>query len=148
MLDAEVAAWREHCAAHGYPVDAPVPAAKGLTVPEVKVRDRVVIEAVMSAVAPHIHELEQKLAALSTRVLELERKGYVGIWKEGKEYSPQSEVTHEGARWISHKRTTDRPGSSADWTMMEKSEPANPRSESAAAHARNGSFNPANPRFR
>jgi hypothetical protein len=84
------------------------------------VNSTTIIKSVIEAVAPHIVALEKQVAALQTRIEELERKGYCGVWKSGKEYSPQSEVTHDGARWISHKRTSDKPGASADWTLTEK----------------------------
>src|SRR5262245_14284427 len=103
------------------------------------------ISGIMKGIAPTIHELQTQIDALQARVNELERKGYVGVWKEGREYSSQSEVTHDGARWISHKRTNDKPGSSADWQMVEKS---TPRSETPTANPRsNGHYaNPRNPK--
>ena len=59
----------------------------------------------------------------------------------------ESECTHDGARWIAHKRTSDKPGASGDWTMIEKSATPAPRSDTAAAsHHRNGSALPARPR--
>ena len=103
------------------------------------------IKAIMAGIAPvvheHIHhEIEKAVAPLLARIEELERKGYVGVWKTGKEYTPQSEVTHEGARWLAHKRTSDKPGASADWSLIEKA---------TTSHARNGSAGPpANPRSR
>jgi hypothetical protein len=155
MLDAETAAWREHRAALGYPVDACAPVAKGLTVPEVKVRDAAVIQAVMSAVAPVIYDLEKQIAALSARVAELEARPalkYIGVFRDdGRKYSEGSAITHDGGIWIALKATTERPNHSADWQLAVKSggQPtANPRSDTAAtSHARNGSAGgPARPR--
>jgi hypothetical protein len=103
------------------------------------------IKAVTRGVAQTLWPYLDKIEQLEKRVEELERsqKTYLGVWKEGREYSPHSEVTSDGARWLCHKRTTDKPGSSADWVMMEKS--VLPRSDTATAHARsNGHY--ANPR--
>ncbi len=145
-LDAETAEWRERCAALGYdavdhqgnqnPGDPP----HTKELPQSKKADvRLIIKGVIEAVAPHIVALEKQVAALAARIEELERKGYCGVWKSGKEYSPQSEVTCDGGRWISHKRTSDKPGLSADWSLMEKS--------FETSHARNGSaLPPASPR--
>ncbi len=126
----EFRAWRDE-------VTAPTPAPK--------MRDAALIKSIITGIAPTIADLEKQVTELRARIEELERKGYVGIWKAGKEYSPQSEVTHDGARWISHKRTSDKPGTSADWLMMEKSEPRNDTSETSSARA-NGHLS--NPRMR
>ena len=102
------------------------------------------VKAIVTGIAPVIHELEKEIAVLSSRVAELERsrQTYLGVWKEGREYSSQSEVTHDGGRWFCHKRTSDKPGSSADWSLMEKSLPMpTPRSETATARPRvNGHY--------
>src|SRR5262245_58122329 len=100
--------WRAYRAEIGMPVEAPAPAAAQ----SVNEHDTKLVLGVVKGIAPVIFELEQKIAKLEQRISELERKGYVGVWREGKEYSPQSEVTHDGARWLSHKRTTDKPGRS------------------------------------
>ena len=102
------------------------------------------VKAIAKGFAPIIQEaIEAAVGPLKARIEELERKGYVGIWKAGKEYSPQSECTHDGARWIAHKRTSDKPGQSGDWTMIEKSMPrsdaastVNPRSNGHYARPR------------
>lgn len=117
-----------------------------------------IIKGVASVLHDEIEPLKAQIAALSARVLELERgqKTYLGVWKEGREYTPQSEVTCDGARWICHKRTSDKPGTSADWSLMEKSAgagfapPARERSDTTVtAHARNGpSHSSSNPRLR
>jgi hypothetical protein len=109
---------------------------------------RVMLKEITDAAVPRFEAIEQRLDALQERVNELERKGYVGIWKSGKEYSPHSEVTHDGARWLSHKRTSAKPGDDADWLMVEKSFPtASPRSDETVARGRNGSGGPpAHPR--
>jgi hypothetical protein len=149
-LTAEWIAWRKEI---GVPVDATAPVAKGLTIPEVKVRDAAVIQAVMSAVAPVIYELEQKTAALSARVTDLEAQRnemkYCGVWREGKEYTSGSFATHDGALWHANKKTEEKPGMSGDWTMAAKSG-SNPRSDAATSGPRNGSAHgpPANPRLR
>jgi hypothetical protein len=103
------------------------------------------IKAIMAGIAPFIHELEKKIDALQARVAELERsqKTYLGVWKDGREYSPHSEVTHDGGRWFCHKRTSNKPGSSADWALMEKS--VNPRSDATTANSRVNGHHP-NPR--
>lgn len=104
------------------------------------------IGAIMRGIAPALHqhvrdEIQKATAPLLARIDELERRGYCGVWKSGREYSPQSECTHDGVRWLAHKRTADRPGSSGDWVMMEKSD------EPAVSHGRNGSAGgPAQPR--
>jgi hypothetical protein len=122
-------------ARRGEPVE-PVPVAKSVSATAVNAHDGALVKAIALAVAPVIHKLETRVEQLEQRLAEVERKGYVGIWKEGKEYSPQSECTHDGARWFCHKRTSDKPGTSADWSMMEKS--AAPRD--ATASARNGHY--------
>lgn len=96
------------------------------------------IKAIMAGIAPVLHEhisqeIAKATAPLQARIADLERKGYVGVWKAGKEYSPQSEVTCDGARWLAHKRTSDKPGASADWSLIEKA---------TTSHARNGSAGP------
>ena len=145
QLDAEMAewiAWRKER-------DAPKPAAKSVPASAARPRNAVLIDSIIKAVAPHVVALEKQVSELQMRVAELERKGYVGIWRDGKEYSPQSEVTHDGARWICHKRTSDKPGKSGDWTMIEKSEPAQARSDATeAAIPRENGHLPANPRLR
>jgi hypothetical protein len=143
QLDAENREWRERCAALGYPVEVKSPTG-------VKVHNNTaLIKAIMAGIAPHIIALEKQITALQTRVEELERsqKTYLGVWKGGREYTPQSEVTHDGARWIAHKRTSDKPGASADWSLMEKSEPTENRTGTPPAHPRNGGDGvPARPR--
>jgi hypothetical protein len=111
------------------------------------------IKGVVTAVAPYIHELEQKLAALTARVAELEaaqgEMRYCGVWREGKEYSAGSFATDGGALWHANRTTAARPGSSGDWVMAAKSgQPiVHARSETPPAHARNGGAGgPANPR--
>jgi hypothetical protein len=146
-LDAETAAWREDLAARGHPVDAPASVAKGLTIPEVKVRDAALIKAVVSAVAPVIHELQTRVAALEARPA----LKYLGTWKENKTYSAGTFITDAGAVWYCNGSTTSRPGENADWSLAVKSgdhSAASLRSDAAPAHARDGSFNSANPRFR
>jgi hypothetical protein len=145
--NAEWVAWRKEI---GVPVTTQPPPPP--SEPGISARDRALALGFAAGLAPTIHALEEKVAELSARVAELERsqKTYLGIWKADREYTPQSEVTHDGARWICHKRTTDRPGTSADWSMIEKSQPtANPRSDTTAttsAERVNGQHS--NPRFR
>jgi hypothetical protein len=118
-LDAEAAAHRAWCAERApvEPFNKAVPSE-----PMLSERDR----ALAAALERRVEQMEQRLA-------EVERKGYVGVWKADREYSPQSEVTHDGARWFAHKRTSDRPGTSADWQLMEKSLlTSSPRSEATA----------------
>lgn len=100
------------------------------------------LKGIINGIAPTISALEQRVEQLEQRLAEVERKGYVGVWKDGKEYSPQSECTHDGARWICHKRTADKPGTSADWSMMEKSAPtSSPRSDASTVNPRvNGHY--------
>ena len=123
-LDRVTAAWRDDLAAR-YP-SAGEPAAKAVTVPaEVKAGDRVVIDAVIGAIAPVIHALEQKTVALQTRIEELEAQRdemkYCGVWREGKEYSPGSFTTHDGAMFHANRKTSEKPGASGDWVMAAKS---------------------------
>jgi hypothetical protein len=107
---------------------------------ELSERDQGLMKAVIDTFGPAIVALEKQVSELQARLAEVERKGYVGVWKADREYSPQSEVTHDGARWFAHKRTSDKPGTSADWQLMEKSAPTpSPRNETAVATARNGS---------
>jgi hypothetical protein len=147
MLDELTVEWRRWRAEVGAPVDAPT-AAKSLP-PSAALSSRDI--GLVQGVAAVIHELEKQIVGLQSRIEELERtqKTYLGVWKDGKEYTPQSEVTYDGARWICHKRTRDRPGASADWTLMEKAT-ANPRSNDlTTSHPRNGSAGGlANPRLR
>jgi hypothetical protein len=103
--------------------------------PVVQARDAAIIQAVMVALAPVIYELEQRLVEV-----ERSQKTYLGVWKADRQYSAMSEVTCDGARWYCCKSTSNRPGTSADWTMMEKSAAASsPRSDTATVHPRNGS---------
>jgi hypothetical protein len=142
-LDAETAEWRER-EALGYP-QIEKPPRGGFSVQTKASNNTALIKSIMAGIAPFIHDLEKKIGALQTRIEELERKGYCGVWKSGKEYSPQSEVTHDGARWISHKRTSDKPGASADWTLTEKSEPT-ARSDTTTSPPRTNAPRPTGPR--
>jgi hypothetical protein len=147
MLDAETREWRTWRAEVGAPVAGPEPAAKSLPpAPALSARDK----GLLAGVAQVIHELEQRIDELQARVSELERsqKTYLGVWKDGKEYTAQSEVTCDGARWICHKRTQDKPGTSADWTMMEKSAAAQPRSDATTTSQRANGQLPTNPYLR
>jgi hypothetical protein len=128
MLEEMTVEWHRWRAEIGEPLE-PVAATKSVTT-----STKGVVKGIIDAIAPVIVNLEKQVSALQARVEELERKGYVGIWKEGKEYSSQSECTHDGARWISHKRTNDKPGTSADWSLMEKSEPRSECEDFMAVH--------------
>jgi hypothetical protein len=137
---AAFAAWRDEVA-------TPASAVKAVTEPVTKSAPnndalvRNITRGIAQTLAPYL----DKIDALERRVAELERnqKTYLGVWREGREYSQNSEVTFDGARWFCTKRTIDKPGCSADWVMQEKS--ATPRSEMAPARARqNGHY--ANPR--
>jgi hypothetical protein len=115
--------------------------AKSAVEPDVRTRN--IIDGIVQMLAPYLLQIEK----LEQRVAELERgqKTYLGVWKADRQYSPMSEVTFDGARWFCNKLTSSKPGTTADWTMMEKSEPAH--ASGAVAHARNGStLAPANPR--
>jgi len=132
-LDESTAKWRAYRHEIGAPVDAPA-AAKS-----VNEHDARLIQGIMKGLASVLFEYEQQIEALTSRVTELERsqKTYLGVWKADREYSSHSEVTHDGARWFCHKRTSDKPGSSADWSLMEKSAPAVlQRSDTASARPR------------
>jgi hypothetical protein len=99
--------------------------------------DKALIRGIAQALNQDIRqEIARATAPLQARIDELERKGYCGIWKAGKSYSPQSECPHHGARWLSTKRTEDEPGRSGDWVMIEKSEAAATRPPSATANTR------------
>jgi hypothetical protein len=116
----------------------PTPAIKAA--PALSSRDQGLLQGVAETLAPYLNKIE----ALEQRLVELERnqKTYLGVWKSDRQYSSMSEVTFDGARWYCCKSTNNKPGESADWVLMEKSEPT--------AHPRNGSAHgpPANPRFR
>ena len=65
-----------------------------------------------------------KLQEIERRVSRLERSQikYRDIWKAGKVYSLNDQVTHAGALWIcrSQTPTTDRPGVSPSWRLQTK----------------------------
>jgi hypothetical protein len=50
---------------------------------------------------------------------------YCGIWREGKQFTAGSFVTCDGAMWHANKRTSEKPGTTGDWTLAAKS--GNPR---------------------
>jgi hypothetical protein len=128
-LMTEFRAWRDERA----PVDA------GAARP--KSGNAALVQSIVRGIAPVVWD---ELKRLEQRIAELERnqKTYLGVWKEGREYSSNSEVTFEGGRWYCAKRTSDKPGHSADWTLMEKSTAAaSPRSDTGTAAARqNGHY--------
>jgi hypothetical protein len=134
QLDATTAEWRERCAA------VEVKSAKAS--PGTLSHDTTIIKSVIEAVAPHIVALEKQIAELQARISALELRPearYLGTWSE-KEYSGGSLVTHGGALWHCNKRTHDRPGSSADWTLAQKSAVA-PRSDGSTVNPRtNGHY--------
>ena len=121
--------------------DAPAHATKALpSGAALSMRDKGLLQGVAEILAPYLNRIEQ----FEQRLAELERsqKTYLGVWKSDREYSAMSEVTHDGARWYCCKSTSNKPGASADWVMMEKSSPvAHPRSDATAtASARNGHY--------
>jgi hypothetical protein len=149
QLDELTAAWRADCAAAGYPVDTLAPVAKALTT-EVKARDRAIIEAVMAAVAPFIHALEQRVAELEASTLK-----YCGVYQPSASYQRGNVVTCDGSAFHATRSVSaERPGSTDAWQLMVKhgkdAPTASPRSDTATAHARNGSASgpPVNPRLR
>jgi hypothetical protein len=141
QLDELTVEWRRWRAEMGEPVDAPVSAKALPSEPTLSSRDRALAQGFAQGIAPVIHELEKQVGKLQSRIEELERsqKTYLGVWKADREYSAMSEVTHDGARWYCSKSTSNRPGASADWVLMEKS--------AAAATPRVNGQHP-NPRFR
>jgi hypothetical protein len=112
--------------------------------------DRGLLQGVAETLAPYlkkIEALERRLAALEAQRDEMK---YCGVWREGKEYSPGSFATHDGAMFHANRRTSEKPGASGDWTMCAKSgwPTAHSRSDPAAtAHARVNGQHP-NPRMR
>jgi hypothetical protein len=114
-----------------------------------------IIAGVVPALHDEIEPLKAQISALQARVLELEAQRdemrYCGVWREGKEYTPGSFTTHDGALWHANRKTAERPGNSGDWVLAAKSgQPvAHPRPDAATPNARNGSFHgTSNPRFR
>jgi hypothetical protein len=122
-------------------------ATKSLTAPTVNARDAVLIQAVMSAVAPVVHALEQ-------RIEELERRPtlkYLGTWREGRTFSAGSFVTDRGGIWYCNAATTSRPGENADWSLAVKSggvPTSSPRSDATAIANERKNGHLSNPRFR
>ena len=103
---------------------AHTPVVKSVTVPAVKSHDAMLIQSVVRAVAPHIIALEKQIAELQARVLELEsaqgEMKYCGVWREGKEYTSGSFVTHDGALFHANRKTSARPGDSANGSWPRK----------------------------
>src|SRR5262249_16395850 len=130
QLAETTARWRAYRDEIGASVDAP-PAAKS-----VNDHDARLIQGIMKGLAPVLFEYEKQIEALASPVTELEdsEKTYVGTWRWERTYSQGSEVTHDGGRWYCAKRTSYKPGSSADWSLMEKS--VIPRDETATANPR------------
>jgi hypothetical protein len=96
----------------------------------------------LTTVTHVIDKLEQQISELQGRIATLESRAearYLGIWKSETEYTVGSLVTDHGAIWHCGKRTRDRPGSSADWQLAQKT---SSRTESAPARDRNGSAGP------
>jgi hypothetical protein len=129
---------------------AQAPATKSVS----KSHESVLLKTV-SAMTHVIDRIELQIGELQKRVTELEsaqgEMRYVGTWAEGKTYSPGSFATHSGALWHCNRKTMEKPGNgNADWTMAAKSGlpvAHTPRSDTAPAHARNGSAGePARPR--
>ena len=60
---------------------------------------------------------------LAKRVHELEKRPqlrHVGIWTEGKTYSTQNVVTHQGGLWLAKRKTKQRPPHDS-WQLVVKS---------------------------
>jgi hypothetical protein len=135
QLDEMTIEWRRWRQEVGMPI-SDTPVVKTMpSEPMLSSRDRALAQGFAQGIAPTIHALEQQVSELQARVAELERsqKTYLGVWKAGREYSAMSEVTLDGARWFCCKSTSNKPGTSADWTMMEKSTPTStPRSDTTA----------------
>lgn len=83
------------------------------------------LDAVKGYVARMMGPLAPRIEALEKRIAELERgqKGlisYRGVWREGDDYREHDVTTHSGCLWFCQTPTTERPGSSNDWRLMQK----------------------------
>jgi hypothetical protein len=75
-------------------------------------------EAITDATRP----LLERLDALERRLTEIESRPqlkYFGIWRAHK-YTEGAFVTDNGSVWHANRTTTERPGTSADWTLAVK----------------------------
>lgn len=116
------------------------------------------IKAIMAGIAPAIHDLETKVAALSARITDLEAGSmkYCGVHQASLAYRKGDVVTFDGSAWCCTRSVSaERPGSSDAWQLMVKHGKdapgvSSPRSDATATSSqRNGhSGVPANPRMR
>src|SRR5262249_44838716 len=83
------------------------------------------IHSIMTAILPKFLELEQKVAALQSRITELEVSSlkYVGAFQLAVSYRRGDVVSFEGTIWHACRATTaERPGGSdSGWQLMAKS---------------------------
>lgn len=80
------------------------------------------IEGLVTALAPVIKEhMAAEIAPLKAEISELRSRSvkYLGVWRQ-REYSEGSMVSDDGSVWHCEKRTTTRPGTSADWVLAVK----------------------------
>jgi hypothetical protein len=117
-------------------------------------RDSTLIAGIMAAVAPLIHELQQKNEALTARVAALESAGnlkYLGVFQPSASYERGNVVTCDGSAFHCVRAVTgERPGSSDAWQLMIKhgKDATTPRSDtsSTASPRQNGHFASPRPR--
>ncbi|MGE4254820.1 MAG: hypothetical protein AB7E84_06355 [Xanthobacteraceae bacterium] len=74
------------------------------------------VSAIMRAVAPHIKELRDKIAALEARPV----PKFVGPFRQGQAYRELSFCVHAGSLWVCKSDTVLKPGQSSDWQLVAK----------------------------
>ena len=81
------------------------------------------LEIVVSSALIKHSRLQATVVELQATVAELKARPsvkYVGSFNGGVAYSPGEIVTHGGAMWHCNIGTSDRPGTSANWTLCVK----------------------------
>jgi hypothetical protein len=140
---AEFAVWRKEICPP--PVDAPKPATR---THGVKAHDATLIKAIMSAVAPLIHELQTRIAELESSTLK-----YCGVYQPSASYQRGNVVTYDGSAFHATRAVSaERPGASDGWQLMIKhgkdAPTPTPRGDATATAATRVNGAHPNPRMR
>jgi hypothetical protein len=150
QLDELTIEWRRWRAERGEPVE-PVPAATKSVRSEsaLSSHDKALLRGIASAFHDEIEALKMRIAELESGTMK-----YLGVHQASIAYRKGNVVSYDGSAWCATRDVSvEKPGHGDGWQLMVKrgkDAPAvsEPRADPAPPDARNGSFAPANPRFR